>query len=132
MSKDFDEDLMADLMTLDPFMIDTSLGREWAVLSVRGELDILTAPDLSNVLAALAHRGRNQIVVDVTAVRFVDARGLAVLAECARSLLDRGSFVVACPSPSFRRLLEITGLDSVVPTSSVPPTITGYNLPLRF
>ncbi len=123
---------MDDMMNLEPLQVESSLGRDWVLLTVRGELDILTSPDLAAILGALVRGGRSQVTVDVSGVRFVDAHGLRVLADCARTLLDRGTFVLACPSPSFRRLLEITDLDRVIPTSDVPPTVVAYHLPLRF
>ncbi len=121
----------AGLMAVGPLEVHTQLGRDWAVLHVRGELDILTSPDLAAILDAV-RQDRRQVAVDLAGVRFVDAHGLRVLLEAARSMLDRGQFAITCPTPLFRRLLAITCLDSEVKLLDERPIIRGYHNPLRF
>lgn len=128
--EDFDRRL-EEFMAVEPLAIETQLGREWAVVNVRGELDLLTSPDLAAVLEAVS-RDRRQIAVDLAGVRFVDAQGLRVLVEGSRRMLDRGMFIVTCPSRSFRRLLAIAGLEEALHVLDTRPAITGYHTPLLF
>jgi anti-sigma B factor antagonist len=128
----FDEVLLDGLMAVEPLHVHSELGREWALLSVHGELDIMTSPDLEAILEALIRRGRREIAVDVAGVRFVDAQGLGVLARSARSLAGRGALIVACPSRSFRRLWGITGLDEGIEVRDQRPTVTGFHAPLQY
>jgi len=89
-------------------------GRRLAV-ELTGELDVATVPRAQLSLdAALADAGEPaglEIVIDLTAVTFVDARGLAFLAAMARRDLDLRLRV----SPQVRRLLEITDLAGELP-----------------
>lgn len=116
-------------MTLDPLEVHTQLGQEWVIVAVKGELDILTAPDLAAILEAVRGQ-RRQMVVDMAAVRFVDAHGLRVLTEEARAMPE--GFVISCPPPLLRRLLAITGLESAVDLREHRPRVAGYHSALRF
>jgi anti-anti-sigma factor len=60
--------------------------RRWpgyTVITVAGEIDIATAPQLGERLAVLAGSGR-PVIADLDQVRFIDAAGLRVLAAAAR------------------------------------------------
>jgi anti-sigma B factor antagonist len=55
------------------------------------------------------------VVVDLAEVSFLDASGLAELAESSRLVRQSGkTMVLARPSQPVRRLLEITGLRAVL------------------
>ncbi|HET6965559.1 MAG TPA: STAS domain-containing protein [Acidimicrobiales bacterium] len=125
------EEYETGLMAVDPLDVHAQLGQEWAVVNVRGELDILTSPDLAAILDAV-RQNRRQVAVDLAGVRFVDAHGLRVLVEAARTMLDRGQFIITCPTPLFRRLLAITGLESEMKLLDQRPIVSGYHNPLRF
>lgn len=82
------------------------------VLRVTGEIDIATAPALAEVLqfrARVAEPGTN-LIADLTAVTFIDARGLAALLEAADTARSRGvTFRVTDRPRCALRLLELTG-----------------------
>jgi anti-sigma B factor antagonist len=59
--------------------IDVTDRGDWAVLAVRGEIDVATAPQLREELLELVSAGRKQIVVDLSGVDFLDSTGLGVL-----------------------------------------------------
>jgi anti-sigma B factor antagonist len=81
------------------------------LITVAGEIDIATAPQLRDRLAALAASGR-RLVVDLAQVSFLGAAGLDVLAAAARQARARGGGLgVVSPRPLVRRLFAITGLD---------------------
>lgn len=121
--------MAAGAMSLEALEVHVELGREWVIVAVKGELDILTSPDLAAVLEAVKGQ-RTQMVVDMAMVRFVDAHGLRVLAEGATAMPE--GFVITCPPPLLRRLLAITGLESAVELRDHRPRVTGYHRALRF
>ena len=85
------------------------------VLHVAGELDVLTAPPLSSDLSSLVG-GATSIVLDLTAVSFLDSTGVRFVDEAAREAARRGAgFRVVAPvgTPS-RRLLELLGMTAVL------------------
>lgn len=79
--------------------------------TVTGELDAHAAPDLERVLTPVAERGPSLLVLNVGGVGFVDSSGLRVLLGLRKRLVARGGRLrLDEPTPSFRRLLELTGL----------------------
>jgi anti-sigma B factor antagonist len=91
-----------------------------ALVTVCGEVDLLTAPRLGRALEAAATTrlrcGHHRVVLDVSAVTFMDASGLRVLVSAMRRLTSSGgSLTLRCPTPEVRRLLSITGLTDFLP-----------------
>ena len=83
-----------------------------AVAAIGGELDIATADRAVSYLTQVIDRHHGPVIVDLTALRFCDARGLSVLLQMARYAEQGGhEFTVASPSPSLIRLLRLTALD---------------------
>jgi anti-sigma B factor antagonist len=82
----------------------------WA-LAVGGELDLYSAPELRDELAALPEDARC-LVVDLTAMTFVDSAGIAALLVAARRLRAHGgTMTLVVEDPRVLRVLEVTGLD---------------------
>jgi anti-sigma B factor antagonist len=70
--------------------VDNDGTRRAAVMRVTGEVDVVSASTLRRELAL--HMGSRQadLVVDLTAVTFMDSTGLSVLVRAARQLHERG------------------------------------------
>jgi anti-sigma B factor antagonist len=81
------------------------------MVSAAGELDVNTAPELREQLARLVTEGARTVVVDLAAVTFVDSTALSVLVSALKRLRQAdGDLQLEAPSPSVRRVFEITGL----------------------
>ena len=78
------------------------------VLGVSGDVDLLTAPVLRSLLRQGLAEGRRDVVVDLSAVRFMDCAGLGALLE-ARAVLGRNLRLRGLPW-SLQRILELSGL----------------------
>ena len=77
-----------------------------------GELDPHTAPLLEAALDERIAAGADAIHLEVTGLDFIDSSGLRVLVEAHRTLGgEPGAVCLAGVSPTFLRLLEMTGLD---------------------
>jgi anti-anti-sigma factor len=77
---------------------------------LEGELDLKTAPDVRDALRAECSGG-TRLVLDVSAVEFVDSSGLNTFVSLDRdATLAGGTFELVGASASLRRLLEITSL----------------------
>jgi anti-anti-sigma factor len=88
-------------------------------IEVVGELDLSTAPELEHALRREIASG-NEIVLDLGAVTFIDSTGLHTIVSALR-LTDEAepAFSVSPMLPSqVRRVLEITGLNEVIPVAS--------------
>jgi anti-sigma B factor antagonist len=80
-----------------------------------GEIDLYTAPRLHAELAAvIADRAPSRVVVDMSGVEFCDSTGMNVLLSCLRQARELGGEMeLAAPRPAVKKILQVTGLDSV-------------------
>lgn len=98
------------------------LRRDENRVTVAGEVDVDTAPRLTTALLA-AVRTAQHVVVDLTAVTFMDSQGLAALVRARREAEARGGTVsLTGVTPRIRKLLRITGLDVAFPEPEAPGT----------
>ncbi|GAA2876166.1 anti-sigma factor antagonist BldG [Streptosporangium fragile] len=84
-------------------------------MTIVGEIDLYTAPRLQAEFTRLLGEGRTTLVVlDMSAVEFCDSTGMNVLLSALKRLRERGGTLeVAAPRPAVRKILQVTGLDSV-------------------
>jgi anti-anti-sigma factor len=86
------------------------------IVSIAGEIDIYTAPELDGVLLGIAENGATCLVVDLTDCSFVDSTALRVLADASRRPESSGKpLMLVSVDPAVRRVFEITGFDRVYP-----------------
>lgn len=97
------------------FSLSVSDNAGRAVVSVGGELDVYTAPELEERLAALIEEGRVAIIVDLTDVSFMDSTGLGLLIKVLKWTREKGgSLDVVANSEKTLKVFRITGLDGVI------------------
>jgi anti-sigma B factor antagonist len=85
------------------------------VVTVRGEIDIFTAPEFKERIAGAIDAGRDLVVVDLNATTFIDSSSLGVLISAHRRLTGRdGRLVIACDVKPVLNTFKITGLDGVL------------------
>lgn len=85
------------------------------MVQVRGELDLVTAPQLKVVIDGVPLIDSDNLVLDLTDVSFLDSSGLAVLCSAARRLARHGGrLVVRGLNDQCLRTVELVGLDAVV------------------
>ncbi|MBW8481758.1 STAS domain-containing protein [Actinomadura parmotrematis] len=95
-----------------------------AVVTANGELDLYTAPRLQAALAALLRDQVDRIVVDLSGVEFCDSTGMNVLLAAMKRVKERGGvFELAAPRPAVRRILQVTGLDTVFSVTAAVPAL---------
>jgi anti-sigma B factor antagonist len=86
------------------------------VVVASGELDAYVEDDLVGIFRDTAREER--LVVDLTAVSFLDSTVLGVLVRAIRDVDGRGGKVrVVLPGGTARRIFEITTLDRVLPVA---------------
>jgi anti-sigma B factor antagonist len=95
------------------FAVETTDGGHGvAVVAVRGDADLHTAPHLRRAITVALERGASALVIDLTDATLVDSMTLGVLLGAVKRLRPSGGKVtVVCPSPDVRRIFEITLLD---------------------
>jgi anti-sigma B factor antagonist len=79
----------------------------YAVVALRGELDLMDAPAVAAGLEAVAAR-EPRIIVDLAELEFIDASGIAALVRGRRHARNAGGDVLlAAPHRLVRRVLAI-------------------------
>lgn len=85
-----------------------------SVLVLEGDLDLLTAPQLTEAASALIDAGARNLIVDARGVEFCDSTGLSVFVRMQNRLREQsGTVVIAGPTPMVRGILEVTALTDV-------------------
>jgi anti-anti-sigma factor len=91
--------------------VSSRTGRGHVIAVLSGELDIASAPALREQLLGLLRPAASRLVIDLSAVSYADASGLAVLAGTGRRAGLLGGFLrLAAPAPAVARVLRLTGL----------------------
>ncbi len=99
--------------------ISTEAKDSVTLISVRGELDLATAPELSDLTTRLLEQGDARLVYDLSGLTFCDSTGLTVFVR-AKNRVDElgGRLSLAAPSPIVHRVLDVSGLLQVLDTRS--------------
>jgi anti-sigma B factor antagonist len=97
------------------FRVDTErIDDRTAVISVAGEVDLYTAPELKRELVAVIDEGVRRVVVDLSQATFIDSTTLGVLLSGVKRLRPvGGELAVVCTDRNIRKIFEITLLDRV-------------------
>ncbi len=94
--------------------IDESSEGARTVLTVAGEIDLATAPQLEERIGA--YPGESDLLVDLSSVTFMDSTGLRLLIGAhERAKGGGGSFAVVAPEGPVTKVLSITGVDEWLP-----------------
>jgi anti-sigma B factor antagonist len=97
-------------------MLEVDVVRGVPVVTVPEEVDITNVPGLQVALLEAAADGSPALVVDMTRTRFCDSAGLRILVDAhKRAVAEGGVVVLAVPAAAVLRVLEITGIDQVIP-----------------
>ena len=103
-------------MTPEPFSVAVEQDGTRAVVAVRGELDLATAPQLESALLPGLRDG-GSAVLDLRGLEFMDSTGVRVIVAAHHAAEEHGgSFVLVRTEPDgpVARVLEISGLDAIL------------------
>lgn len=100
----------------------TEFDERVSVISIEGELDLLTAPRLKWVLLDSLTAGQDRLVVDLSLATFMDSTALGVLLGVERTLGLDACLAIVCTAPNVLKIFEIAGLDGVF---AIFPTLDG-------
>jgi anti-sigma B factor antagonist len=106
-------------------LIDVDVDGDELLVSVKGELDMSTTPQLTEALGGATDQPVTTVTLDMSEVSFIDSSGLRVLVLSGRALADAGRTLRIGPrSEMVSRVLTMTNLDNgsdafeVLPASS--------------
>ncbi|MBI3445258.1 MAG: STAS domain-containing protein [Magnetospirillum sp.] len=93
--------------------IVTSVNDKASIIALSGEVDLRQSPVLRKALMELMLQ-RCHVVVDLSAVEYIDSSGIAGLVEAYQMARKNGTaFVLAAISDPVRRVLQLARLDRV-------------------
>jgi anti-sigma B factor antagonist len=97
------------------------------IVALSGEIDLYTAPRLqSQLAAALNTEHAVRLVVDMSGVDFCDSTGMNVLLGAQRMAREHGGDLeLSAPRPAVRKILQVTGLESVFTVVEGSATVPG-------
>ena len=83
-------------------------------VSVSGDLDLSNVGTLKAALASVTTAPPDRLVFEMSRVRFIDSAAIAVLLDTT----ELAPVHIQNPSPSVRRVIELTGLTAVLSIDS--------------
>ncbi len=85
-----------------------------SIVTVKGEIDVASAPALRSKLHSVLGDGKSSVTVDLREVTFLDSSALGVLVGALRRCRESDcQFKLIIDSPRLLKIFEITGLNSV-------------------
>ncbi|MEY2453228.1 MAG: hypothetical protein QOD92_2802 [Acidimicrobiaceae bacterium] len=93
-----------------PLNVATAVEDGVARVAIQGELDLDRSDEVAAELAALSGRGATSVIVDVSALSFIDSSGLRALLTAREQLESAGTRLhLTNLSPAVERVLDMTG-----------------------
>jgi anti-sigma B factor antagonist len=91
------------------------LGDTGTLFFLEGELDAFTGPQLREELAEATAAGKRWLLLDLSAVQYIDSVGLGILVGAAKRLTEKqGEVAVIAPRPNVRRVFEVSGTQEML------------------
>jgi anti-sigma B factor antagonist len=81
-----------------------------------GEIDFTSAGAVQSSLLAMILPGGGAVIVDLSRITFLDSSGVGVLVQAHRTASERDTRMLIVTSDPVRKLLRLTGLDTVLET----------------
>jgi anti-anti-sigma factor len=99
-----------------PFEAQVVKRPDETIVSLRGELDMVTVAYFSQLVDELLASRRSRLVLDLSGVTFIDSRGLAAILAAHRSWTDDGrTMEIVRGSRAVMRVFEMSGIVEMLP-----------------
>jgi anti-sigma B factor antagonist len=96
-------------------LLSTHQSGRFTVLTVGGEIDLASAPQLSAAFDEIEHSAAKEVVLDLSEVTFLDSTGVGVLINGRRGLGGDGSIRIVSTRSAIIKLFALTGLSDLFP-----------------
>lgn len=92
-----------------------------AVVRGEGKLNMVSAPELRTLVLRVIEDGDSRVVVDLSAIDFMDSSGLGALVGCLKSARQAGGDLrISAPSAQVAMVLRLSNLDRVLASFDSP------------
>jgi anti-anti-sigma factor len=103
-------------LTPTPFKVHSEQADNTVVIFVEGELDMNTAPQLKREMGAPLADSGSSLLIDLGRCEFIDSTGIALIVRAWQQREGEGHFALCGVGDQVKRVLDITGLASTIPT----------------
>lgn len=93
--------------------INTTKEDKAVIISIRGKLDTLTAPNLEEEIKLQANECE-KLTLDLSKLEYISSAGLRVLVMAHKLMAEKGGFIVKSANKNVMEILKITNLTSVL------------------
>ena len=84
------------------------------IVGVEGQLIVGNRQELKQKVLDALEEGSRKFIIDFSKTGYIDSSGLGVVVRAAKQARDAGGqILLRRPTPSIRKVLEITGLEHV-------------------
>jgi len=91
-------------------------GSDRYLITVSGEVDLATSPELDVAIIAAIDSGTSSVVIDLTDVSFMDSSGLGVIVRALKRCREaENDLDLVITNERVLKVFGITGLDQVIP-----------------
>jgi len=97
------------------FTVEESQVNQAVVLTVSGEVDMLTAPQLEEAIRNALVAQPAVLIVDLSKVEFLASAGMSVLVTAQAEAQPHTRLAVVAEGAATSRPIKLMGIDSVVP-----------------
>jgi anti-anti-sigma factor len=106
---------MAELRTSSDFVSNVRQEGDALIIAIKGEIDLHATPDLrTDLLALLMKTNPKKLILNLSAVPYMDSSAIAVLVEALQRLRKTGGQVYLTDlQPRVKGLLEIARLNTL-------------------
>jgi len=106
---------MGEIMQIQYSELDNNI----RLIQLTGTLDIIGTGEIETKFSGYCSGDNTRVVVDLSGVDFLASIGIRMLTWTAKLVLSRGGrMVLIKPQPDVQRVLEITGIPSIIPVYS--------------
>jgi len=113
-------------MTREPsqFVVSAERFGPDALVTVQGELDIATLPELERAVTRMRAQGLERLVIDLRRVAFLDSMSIELLLRLNGELTGTGADLVVVRGPqAVDRIFDLMELDRVLTLVDEPPDL---------
>ena len=96
--------------------IEQFSGARYRGCRLSGEVDFTSSGAVQSALLATVLPGGGAVIADLSEITFLDSSALGVLVQAYRIATERGTRLLVVASEPVRKLLRLTGLDTVLET----------------
>lgn len=108
-----------------PFKVRAERFGAHALVTVEGELDIATLPDLERAITRMRSQGLERLVIDLRELSFLDSMSIELLLRLHADLTAIGADLVVVRGPrAVNRIFDLMELERVLTLVDEPPDLT--------